>query len=100
MGTVIESVSAMGYLEKGDQVNAMRMLQISAEGNLILVSKYGTPVLDWYEPGAKQKWLQRYTRIRHSRPSIDYSDGGKMRAAVDNILSEVSEKQIPPTTVK
>jgi hypothetical protein len=86
MGTLIELVSAIGYLEKGDQANALRMMQISAEGNVVIVSKYGTPVLDWYEPKAREKWIQRYARIRHSNPPIEYPDGGAFRKKVDEIL--------------
>lgn len=86
MGTLIELVSAIGYLEKGDQANALKMMQMSAEGSVLRISKYGTPVLDWYEPEARERWLQRYARIRYSHPPIEYPDGGAFRKKVDEIL--------------
>lgn len=92
MGSVIEIVSALGYLEKGDQANARKMLQLSVEGNLLLVSRYGTPVLDWYVPGAQQKWFQQYARMRKANPLIEYPDDGLMRKKVDEVLLRHAQK--------
>lgn len=88
MGTLIELVSAIGYLEKGDQANALRVLQISSEGNLLNVAAYGTPILDWYEPTARNQWMQRYARIRQSYPKIEYPGNEKLQLQIDQVLAE------------
>ncbi len=89
MGSLIETVSAIGYLEKDDKANALKTLQMSSEGNVVRIAEYGVPVLDWYEPGATLKWLQRYARVRYAHPPIEYPDGGVFRKKVDSILPKV-----------
>ena len=88
MGNLIELVSAMSYLDKADQASAFRVLQLSTEGNLLKVAKYGTPILDWYEPTARQNWLQRYARIRESHPKIEYPGDQELRKEIDRILAK------------
>lgn len=90
MGSLIESVSAIGYLEKEDRVNALRLLLLSAEGNVVRVADYGTPILDWYDSEAKRKWFQRYQRIRSSHQPIDYPDGGAFKKKVDDSLARLN----------
>jgi hypothetical protein len=88
MGTLIDVVSAIGYLEKGDRDNARRMLQISAEGNLLKVDAYGTPILDWHEPVARAQWIQRYARIRQLHPKIEYPGNEGLQQQIDQLLAE------------
>lgn len=87
MSNLIELVSAMAFLEKGDQASAFRTLQLSTEGNLLQVAKYGTPILDWYDPAARQKWIQRYSQIRESHPKIEYPGDEQLRKQIDKILA-------------
>jgi hypothetical protein len=88
MGNLIELVSALSFLEKGDQVSALRVLQLSSEGNLLKVVAYGTPILDWYEPSAREKWVTRYARIRESHPKIEYPGDEKLQREIDQILAK------------
>jgi hypothetical protein len=88
MGAFTDSVSAIGYLEKGDKANAVRMMQILSERNVLTVSRYGTPILDWYEPSARDKWIQRYAEIRSSHPPIEYPGDDTLRQRLDKVLSK------------
>lgn len=88
LGNVIEVVSAVKFLEKNDRVNAIRTLQLNVEGNLLKVDKYGTPILDWYDPNAKSKWIQRYADIRGANPKIEYQGGEELGKRVDEIIAK------------
>jgi hypothetical protein len=88
MGNLIDLVSAMSFLEKGDHANALRVLQLSAEGNLLKVAKYGTPIMDWYRLDASGQWIQRYARIRESHPKIDYPGDAQLQKEIDRILAK------------
>jgi hypothetical protein len=70
MACLMDSVSAIKYLEKGDNENAKAMMHVSAEGSVLIISKYGTPILDWHFPGAREKWLQRYTDILSGNAAV------------------------------
>jgi len=86
MGTLMSSVSAIAFLDKGDQANAIRTLQLSSEESIMTISRYGTPILDWYEPNAKQKWIERYAQIRNSHPAIEYPTDPSLRKRIDELL--------------
>lgn len=87
LGNMIEVVSAIKFLEKNDRVNAVRTLQLNVEGNLLKVDKYGTPILDWYDPKAKSIWIQRYADIRGANPKIEYQGVEELGKRVDEIIA-------------
>lgn len=87
MGALMMEISALGYLEKGDVKNSHQMLRMAIENNLLLVSKYDSPILGAHIPGSKTKWLTRYAEIRSKYPPIDYRDDGSYNKKIDAILS-------------
>lgn len=93
MGTLLELVSTMKYLEDGNEKNALSMLQRSAEENILIISKYGTPIFDWYVPKAREKWFRRYADIRYSHQPIEYPDNGELRKEIDQILLEAGTSE-------
>ncbi len=92
MSTFINEVSALAYLEKEDFQRANEMLRLSAESNVLLISKYGAPALESQSPGSTSKWLTRYARIRSKYPPIDYSDGGALNERIEIILKDNAAK--------
>jgi len=93
LGTLMDELSALGYLEKGDLDGVRHMLRISLDSQVITVHRFGTPEFDKGMPDARKKWFLNYEAIRKKYPAIDYKDGGAMNREVDRAFDAVRRSQ-------
>lgn len=91
LGGFMQGLSALSYLDKENIDGARHSLRVMLDGDLLTMSRYGTPLFDAYSgeknPGAKQRLLLQYDDIRKKYPPIEYSDGGAMNRDVDAVLN-------------
>jgi hypothetical protein len=89
MTSFMSEFSALAYLQKSDTQSAMLVLRDSAERNMILAYKYGTPQLESHRLGATSKWFSEYAELRKKLPPVPRPTGGdEFDREVDTILSQ------------
>lgn len=96
LGSFMQGLATLSYIEKGKVDDARQTLRIALDGDLLTMSRFGTPAFDAYSAGnnpkAKEKLLHQYDEIRKKYPPIEYSDGGVMNKNVDEILNSAKSR--------
>jgi hypothetical protein len=87
LNTLMDELSALAYLDKGEVDRSRNMLVISLDSHLLDLDRFGTAEFDEHMPGSRNKWILQYQKIREKYPLPDYSDGGAMNAEVSRVFN-------------